>query len=431
MSRRLIVLVILTVSILTACGRADSSAPAGGYRIFLESGFSNGVETVKVVDPGTGTVERELPLGTPASDWSRYYTVTQLPGGAQLTALDPASGQTLAQVAVPAGYRLPNIAFQGPTAGISPNGQWLALTQNSPSPSGGGQGGGTSVTTNFLVGSSSLTDSFKTIHVNGDFVFDALSNDGKSLYLIQKMTDANHYRVRLYDVGAGSLTPQVVADKRESNEPMNGIRGDSVADPTGNYVYTVYIRQAGPFIHALPLDQQFAWCIDLPSRAPNDMEKQFHWALAVSRDGGSVYAANASLATVAVMTTGQPPKIVRTAFVAYNSPPPQGVRRGGGVISADAKGPRIGGTALSADGRTLYTFADHGLVAIDTTTLKVRAHYLESYQPETMRLSSDGKRLYVAESGNSMLWQIDPSTGAVAEVKGVTNPWALLWAQPK
>src|SRR6202022_5038944 len=101
-----------------------------------------------------------------------------------------------------------------------------------------------------------------------------------------------------------------VTDKRQPNEPMDRLRGDSVADPTGHDVYTVYLRAAGPFIHALPLDQQFAWCIDLPSKAKNDMEKQFHWALAVSRDGRSVWAAHASLATVAVMTTGQPPRIV-------------------------------------------------------------------------------------------------------------------------
>jgi hypothetical protein len=425
MSRRLIALLILTMFVLAACGRASSTHPAaGGYRIFLESGFSSGGETVKVLDSGTGTIERELPLGTPAPDWSRYYAVSQSAGGARLMALDPASGSTLAQVTLPAGYAVPNIAFQGPTAGISPNGQWLALTGQVHATSG-------AITTNFLVGSSSLTNSFKTIHVNGDFVFDALSNDGRSLYLIQKMTDANHYRVRLYDVSAGSLTPQVVADKREPNEPMNGIRGDSAADPTGNHVYTVYIRAAGPFIHALPLDQPIAWCVDLPSRAPNDMEKQFHWALAVSPDGRSVYAANPAFGTVAVMTTFQPPRIVRTAPVASNFPAPQGQGQGGGVISAEAKGPRIGGAALSADGLTLYTFADRGVVAIDTKTLKVRARYLEPFQPDTMRMSSDGQWLYVADASTNNLWQIDPITGAVSEVNGVTNPWALLWAEPK
>ncbi len=273
MSRRLIALLILSVSILAACARANATThpAAAGYLIFLEGGFSNAGESVKVLDSGTGTVVRELPIGTPASDWSRYYIVTQLSGSAQLKAIDPASGRTIAQATIPASYSLPDIASQGPTAGISPNGQWLALTQK-----------GTS--TNFLVGSSSLTDSFKTIHVNGDFIFDALSNDGKSLYLIQKMTDPNHYQVRLYDVAAGALMPQPVVDKREPNEPMNGIRGDSAADSTGNYVYTVYIRDGGPFIHALPLDEPIAWCVDLPSTASNDMERQFHWALALRRE---------------------------------------------------------------------------------------------------------------------------------------------------
>jgi hypothetical protein len=422
MSRRLIALLILAVSILAACGRAGSTHPAaGGYRIFLEGGFSNGAETVKVLDSGTGTVERELPLGTPAPDWSRYYTVTQLSGSARLMALDPASGQTLGQITVPAGYALPDIGFHGPTAGISPNGQWLTLTSQSRATGG-------AITTNFLVGSSLLTDSFKPIHVKGDFVFDALSNDGMSLYLIQKMTDPNHYRVRLYDIAAGSLWPQAIADKGEPNEPMNGIRGDSAADPSGNHVYTVYIRQAGPFIHALPLDQRFAFCIDLPSKAPNDMEKQFQWALAVSQDGRSLYAANASLGTVAVLTTGDAPQIVRTAPVALNQ---TDSFLAGLVTNAEAKGPRIGGAAVSPDGRTLYTFADTGVVAIDTATLKVRARYLDPRMPDSMRMSSDGKWLYVAEASENFLWQIDPVTGAVAEVNGVKNPWAILWAEPK
>lgn len=422
MSRRLIALLILALSIFTACGRAGSTHPAaGGYRIFLEGGYSNGLETVKVLDSGTGTVDRELPLGTPAPDWSRYYTVTQLSGSAKLMALDPASGRTVAQMIIPAGYSLPDIAFNGPRAGISPNGQWLTLTSQTHATS-------VAITTNFLVGSSSLTEPFKTIHVNGDFLFDALSNDGNSLYLIQKMTDANHYRVRLYDVAAGSLWPQAIADKSEPNEPMNGIRGDSAADPGANSVYTVYIRQAGPFIHALTLDQPFAFCIDLPAKAPNDMEKQFHWALAMGKDGTSLYAANASLGTVAVLSTVQPPRILRTAAVALNH---TDNLFAGLVTNAEAKGPRIGGAALSADGKTLYAFADRGVVAIDTATLKVRARYLDPWQPDSLRMSSDGRWLYVGEGGENHLWQIDPTTGAVAEVTGVANPWAILWAEPK
>jgi DNA-binding beta-propeller fold protein YncE len=421
MSRRLIALLIVAVSILAACGRAASTHPAaGGYLIFLEGGFSNGGETVKVLDSGTGTVVRELPIGTPTADWSRYFIVTPLPGNAQLKAIDPASGRTLAQTSIAVGYTLPNIAFRGPTAGLSPNGQWLTLTSQRR------VAGGT--TTNFLVGSSSLTASFKTIELKGDFVFDALTNDGKNLYLIQKMGDPNHYQVRLYDVSTSFLDPQPVVDKREPNEPMNGIRGDSVADPAGNNVYTVYVRDAGPFIHALPLGQPVAWCIDLPSNNPHDLELQFHWALAISPDGSSLYAANAAARTVAVLTTGQLPKVVRTASVALRH---SGNLFAGLFTDADAKGPQLGGAALTTDGRTLFSFGETGVLAIDANTLKVRARYLDPFMPESMRLSSDGKWLYVAESSANKLWQIDPITGAVAEINGVTNPWALLWAQPK
>src|ERR1700694_4354733 len=57
MSRRLIALLILTFAILTACGRANATHPAAaGYLIFLEGGFSNSGETVKVLDSGTRPV---------------------------------------------------------------------------------------------------------------------------------------------------------------------------------------------------------------------------------------------------------------------------------------------------------------------------------------------------------------------------------------
>ena len=71
MTSRLIALLILTVSILTACGRASATThpAAPGYLIFLEGGFSNAGESVKVLASGTGSVVRELPIGTPAPDW--------------------------------------------------------------------------------------------------------------------------------------------------------------------------------------------------------------------------------------------------------------------------------------------------------------------------------------------------------------------------
>jgi hypothetical protein len=425
MSRRLIALLILAVAGLTACGRATSTHPAaGGYRLFLEEGYSDGAQHITVRDSATGAVERTLPIGTAAPDWARYYTVTPLNGTARLTATDPGSGQTLAQIGIPAGFTLPNLGSLGPTAGLSPNGEWLTLTDNGRATSG-------KLVTSFLVGPSSLSGSFKTVRLDGAFSFDALSNDGQNLYLIEKMGDPNHYQVRLYQIGpiGGSLVTQPVVDKREANEPMNGIRGDSVADPTGKYVYTVYIRDNGPFIHALPLDEPIAWCVDLPAKAPNAIEQQFFWSLAISPNGRTVYAANPSLGSVAVMTAGEPPVIGSTGQLALNK---AGTLFAGLTTDAEAKGPRIGGVALSADGRTLFAVGDTGVLAIDTSSLKVRSTILAGESVDSLRLSADGKWLYAAGAGTSKLWQLDPGTGAIhGEVKGATNPWGLLWVAPK
>jgi hypothetical protein len=423
MSRRLIALLLVSFAALTACGRVSATHPAaGGYRIFLEEGFNGGSEHITVRDSATGTLERELPPGTPAPDWSRYYTVTSLAGSGRLTALDPASGRTMAQIAIPAGFSLPSLGYQGPTAGLSPNGQWLALTDNGRATSG-------KLVTSFLVAASSLSGSFRTVRVDGDFSFDALSNTGQSLYLIQRMGDPNHYQVRMLDVSSGTLVEQPVVDKREPGEPMNGIRGDSVADAQGTYVFTVYAREAGPFIHALPLDQPFAWCIDLPAKNASDMEEQFHWSLAFNRAGSMLYAVNSSSGRIAAISPSSLPKVERTAQLALN---PGHSLLSGPVTEADAKGAKIGGAAISADGRTLFALGSTGIVAIDTASLKVRVRILEGESVDSLRLSADGQWLYAAGAASSKLWQINPVTGAVSgEVAGTTNPWALLWAAPK
>jgi hypothetical protein len=423
MSRRLIALLLVSFAALTACGRVNATHPAaGGYRIFLEEGFNGGSERITVRDSSSGALERELPLGTPAPDWSRYYTVTAVTGSGRLTALDPGSGRTIAQTTIPTGFALPSLGYQGPTAGLSPNGQWLALTDNGRATTG-------KLVTTFLVGASSLSSSFKTVRVEGDFAFDALSDTGQSLYLIQRMGDPNHYQVRLLDVPSGTLQEKPVVDKREPGEPMNGIRGDSVADSRGQYVFTVYAREAGPFIHALPLDQPFAWCIDLPAKSASDMEEQFHWSLAFNRDRSILYAVNGSSGRIAEIAVSSLPKVERTAQLALN---PGHSLMAGFVTEADAKGARIGGASVSADGRTLFALGSTGIVAIDTASLKIRARILEGESVDSLRLSTDGQWLYAAGAATSKVWQINPSTGAVSgQVGGTTNPWALLWAAPK
>ena len=420
MTRRLITVLLTIPLVLTACGRSASiSNPSTGDDLILEEGAGDG--WISIRDAGSGAILRRLPAGTPSPDWSRYYVLSQQVGVSRLEAISPATGGTLAQITIPSGFSLPQLG-QGLPSGLSPSGDWIALSHQSHDPDG-------QLISRFLVGASALDHPFKTIRLSGDFIFDALSNDGQSLYLIQRLDGRGHYQVRLYDVGSQVLTTQPVVDKREPNEPMNGIRGDSVASTQGAYVFTVYARQAGPFIHALPLGQPFAWCLDLPSARNANLDEQFHWSLAISRDGSRLYAVNGASGLVsAVDATRQPPG-VRNGKIALAS----GLAVPAFLVTdAEAKGELVGGAALSRDERTLFAVAPSGVAAIDSSTLKVRAHYLDGHAITSIRLSTDGHWLYAGDTSADVVWQIDAQTGRVAgEIKNVVNPWAILWAGPR
>ena len=422
MDRRLIALFALTMIALVACGRSVSAPPSPslspGDRIILaESAAST---HIAVRNASTGKLERVLPLGVPAPDWSRYYFVSQMAGSAKVRAIAPITGVALGETVIPAGYDLPQLG-EGLASGLSPNGAWLTLFRQDRS--------GGKLVSNFMVGSTSLSHPFQSIRLPGDFYFDAISNDGQSLYLVQNLDDQGHYQVRLYQMSSASLMTQPIVDKRESTEPMNGIRGDSVADPTGSYVYSVYARSNGPFIHALPLSQPFAWCVDLPSKNPAAMEQQFHWSLALSHSGGTLFAVNGATGEVASISAGvqtAPPTLVLSRQVA--------LRRDANplaflVTDAEAKGAPTGGLALSTDGRTIFSLATSGIAAIDTTTLTVKARYLQGHTIPSLHLSTDGRLIYAAEPGAGKVWKLDAANGTVlGQLSGLDNPWAIFWA---
>lgn len=408
-----VILACIAVS-LTACGQPAAQPSTGGYRIFVAQGFGSGPQ-IAVLDWPSGKVERELPIGVAAPDWSRYYTVEYSSGHKnQLVALDPGSGHRLAQVSIPWGYGLPDMNYPGLPGGLSPNGSWIALStlqQNS-----------------FLVGATTLRSPFRAVSLQGSFLFDALSDDGKSLYLSEQLDGAGHYRIRLVDVTTGTLAPQAVVDKRESAEPMNGIRGDSVAAPNGGFVFTVYARDSGPFIHALPLGQPFAWCVDLPSTGTGTLEDQFHWSLAIKNDGTSLYAVNGTTGMISDIVPDRLPNVARTAKFDPSAAPSAGAWAP--VVDADAKEAAVSGAALSPDGQTLYALGDTGVIAIDTSTLNVRRRYLAGTSLMSIRTSSDGQWLFGASSGTDRIYRLNLNTGAEEHISGMPNPWAVLWVAP-
>ena len=107
------------------------------------------------------------------------------------------------------------------------------------------------------------------IYLKGDFEFDAVSPNGRRLYLIQhrNVLDQSHYIVRAYDVSSNTLLPGRVADPAQKSWVMEGYPVSRVLSPDGRWVYTLYGNPKGfPFVHALDTVRGVAHCIGLPWR---------------------------------------------------------------------------------------------------------------------------------------------------------------------
>jgi hypothetical protein len=112
---------------------------------------------------------------------------------------------------------------------------------------------------------------FDYVDLRGDFSFDAVSPDGSTLYLIQRLPKykgpdyITNYEVRALDIASGRLLPRPIVDPEEPDERMQGLPITRVASPDGRWAYTLYDGDGHePFIHALDTVGRRAVCIDLP-----------------------------------------------------------------------------------------------------------------------------------------------------------------------
>lgn len=137
----------------------------------------------------------------------------------------------------------------------------------------------------------------RTIELDGAFSFDALSPDGKKLYLIQYQSadDVERYVVRLYDLAGGALVAGRVADATQKSWVMRGFVATRTESRDGRWVYTLYANPAGfPFVHALDTVNGTARCVGFAWKGQQAPLMGYRLAvkggkLLVQRPGGSVY----------------------------------------------------------------------------------------------------------------------------------------------
>jgi DNA-binding beta-propeller fold protein YncE len=386
--------ILTVVALLGACGTPSATTapsaspvpPPAAERVYLAT--DRGVSVVGQ----NGSVLRELPRGAATLDWSAFYTVE--PGATTtVRVLDPETGAERKRIQVPGRYDLGSAYRVSPT-GLSRSGALLTL-EAAPRPTESG----------FAV-VDTRNDSVRTVTTPGEMSVDVVSDDGRSLYLVEHKAD-NRYNVRIFDLGLGRLDAKPIGDLKEVevSTPANVARGlmagiyqASVDGKLSGWHFSLYSNPGRrPFIHALNVTGRYATCIlDLPVGAGPSAPG--YWTMVLSPGGGQLYAANAVEGTVS----------------RYNADTLQSMQWKALKRTATATTATIDpGTAaaISPEGYRLYVVAEAGVVVVDTATLTLKAHLVPDRPVRSIALSPDGRRLYALSQGGTTLWALDAMSG--------------------
>ena len=141
----------------------------------------------------------------------------------------------------------------------------------------------------------------EVLTLDGAFSFDAISPDGRLLYLVQypDPRDPLDYRVRGYDLAEHEFLPGRIVDPSEPDEQMTGQPIDRKTSPDGRWAYTLYGGGEEPFIHALDTAGATAVCVDLDGLDPKRLFD----------DGLSVDPVSGEIAVIS-LRTGDPVALV-------------------------------------------------------------------------------------------------------------------------
>jgi hypothetical protein len=225
--------------------------------------------------------------GVAAPRGTRYVTV---PAGRDtvLEQIHRDGGRVENFATLPGSWGIPAPTIRGTGAGLTRDGKLLVLGDASmPSAP-------LRARSRFALVATKTLQPWTTIDLRGDFGFDALSPDGKTLFLIQHLgSDASRYVVRAYDLEHLRLLPGRIADVRQRGWLMAGVPVARATSRDGRFVYTLYRRDGGtPFVHVLDAVRRTAVCAGVPWPAAKSQDELFN--AAVRLDGARLTIATRS-----------------------------------------------------------------------------------------------------------------------------------------
>jgi hypothetical protein len=221
--------------------------------------------------PSPGLSQRALVSGKVS------YLATPIAGSTSFEVVDRSNGRLLRHMTLKGVWGIPLVSFDGTAEGLFPDGRRVLLAQSVF------KGQTLRSTTTFAVIDTRRMKVARKITLKGAFAFDALSPDGRYLYLIEYIAphDTALYRVRAYDLSEGRLLAKIVADRRSWETGMRGSPGTRLWKD--GWAYTLYGGDRSPFIHALDARNLEAVCIDLPWKA--SPQRFFDYRLRIDGDG--------------------------------------------------------------------------------------------------------------------------------------------------
>ena len=247
---------------LTGCGeQAAAPTTAPGDLVLLRAGAE------RTLTLGAGS-PRTLPAGQPAVGWRSLYTATPSGGATTVARIDVASGRTLGSLRLPGRWTLPATVIGGAPDAATADGRTLVLARAGAR------------ATRFALVDASLRRAPRTITLPGRFAFDAIAPDARRMFLIEPRP-GGHYLVRNYDLVRDELMPGAVIDKLEGEWQMEGQPVARAVPAASEWVYTLYRKDEGPFVHALNTEG-FAMCIDLPAAARSGPAAAGEWGLTLA-----------------------------------------------------------------------------------------------------------------------------------------------------
>ncbi len=223
-------------------------------------------------------------------------------------------------------------------------------------------------------------------------------------WLVLHLVPAPHYAVRVASFNGGFVDGVLGQIKTAEPEVMNGLYHASVA-VGGDWFLSLYSNPTrGPFIHALNTTQLYAQCILNMPDVPVALRPA--WSMVQDPSHLKLYAVNGAAGVVSEVNTGA---LVVTRSNIELAP----------AASTLVTTP-LHPAALSADGTRIYVAGARGVIVIYTGDLSVHSRYLTDRLVDSVAVSDDGQRLYVASGGK--ITKVEAATG---------RPLATLASAPK